>query len=409
MKRAFLTLSVLLSASIRVFPHDWPQWHGPNRDGVSAETGLLKTWPTNGPALLWKNTEVGNGYGSVAVADGSVYITGAIEGKGVLTALATDGKKRWAHAYGPEHTGVYPGARCTPTIHDGLVYVVSGPGVVSCVKVDSGDQVWKRDMVADFGGRPSIKWGFGESVLIDGNNVICTPAGSNVTCVALNRKTGETVWQSPGLDQRHAMCSPVLVEHGKRRIIVTQVVRHIVGLSANNGEILWKFEMLQDRHHHDAVKTFTPICADGHVFISCGRTKLGSVKLRLSNNTPAWSQLRFQTGIGGAVLYNDRVYGHAGRAGWACVDWKTGKMLHESKEICGGSNGTCIAADGMLYCRGLNGRLDLVRILPNSFEVTGSFAVPGPANDKQWAHPTIANGVLYVRHREFLLALSLRP
>jgi len=414
MKRTVLVAAfIFLSAFVRVPAADWPQWHGPNRDGVSAETGLLQEWPTNGPAIVWTNASVGNGYGSVAVADGTVYIAGAIDGEGRLTALTTDGKAKWTHVYGAEHAGMYPGARCTPTAHDGLVYVVSGPGVVSCVKAGAGDPVWKRDMVADFNGRPSIKWGFGESVLIDGDRVICTPAGSNVTCVALNRKTGETIWRSPGLDQRHAMCSPVLLEHGKQRFIVTQVVRHIVGLSAKNGELLWTFEMLQNNHHDDAVKTFTPICADGHVFVSCGGTKLGSVKLRLSDDgrsvTAAWSQPRFRTGIGGAVLCQGRLYGVAGREGWACVDWQTGGVLHVSDGVLGKKRrGACIVADGMLYCRGLNGRFDLVRILPDRLVPAGSFTVPAPPKDKHWAHPAIANGVLFVRHKGTLLALDCR-
>ena len=407
----FTAIFALVVMSVRLSAADWPQWRGPHRDGVSAETGLLREWPEAGPKVLWKATGIGNGYGSVAVVSGTAYVTGSVDGKGVVTALATDGSKKWAHTYGPEHTGVYPDARCTPTVKDGLVYVVSGPGVVSCVKADSGDPVWQRDMVADFQGRPSIKWGFGESVLIDGDNVICTPAGSNVTCVALSRKTGKTVWKSRGLDQRHAMCSPVAMAHKGRRIIVTQLVRTIVGISADKGEVLWTFDMPQHRHHGDAVKTFTPVCADGAALVSCDSTKLGSVKLRIADDgksvTKAWSQERFQARIAGAVLKEGRFYG-ASQQKWMAVDWGTGEVLIEAGAVAGGSRGSCIMAGDLLFCRGLSGWLGLVQVSKGEMKETGSFRVPGAPKEKHWSPLSLADGLLYVRQKNRLLALQVR-
>ena len=390
----------------------WPQWRGPNRNGVSTEAGLAEAWPANGPPVLWKAESLGNGYGSAAVAGGTVYVAGSVGGEGRLTAITTAGKARWTCDYGPEHAGVYPGARTTPTVAGEFVYVVSGTGVVSCVQAASGELVWRKDMVSAFGGRPTSKWGFGESVLVDGDRVICTPGGKEVTCVALDRRTGDVVWKSPGLDQRHAACSPALVKHGGRRIIITQLVRHIIALSADTGKRLWEFEAIQDGHHDDAVKAFSPVCADGYVFTSCRRTKLGSVRLQMADDatavTTSWSQPRFVTGIGAALLHNGRLYGALEQRGWMCVDWKTGEALHESREIAGGSSGACIAAGNLLYCLGLNGRLDLVKITPDGLEVAGTFIAPGAPKDKHWAHPSLADGVLYVRHKATLLALDVR-
>ena len=362
-------------------------------------------------ALLWKATGLGNGYGSVAAVGGTIYVTGEADGKGILSALTATGKRKWTCVYGREHTGVYPGARCTPTVFDGRVYLVSGTGEVCCVGAAEGKLEWSRDMVADFGGRPSIKWGFGESALVLEDHVICTPAGKDVTCVALDRRTGEVAWKSRGLDQRHAMCSPAVLEYGQRRMIVTQLVRHIVGLSAEDGEILWRFEYIQDRHAEDAVKTFTPICADGRVVVACGRTQLGCVCLKATEDgrsvTPLWSKPGLHTGTWGAVLCDGRLYGAFGKGRWLCLDWSTGAVLHESDAIVDGRRGACVLAGKNLYCRGQNGRLDLVRLTADGLKVMGSFTIPASPTDKHWAAPALADGVLYIRHKDALLALDV--
>jgi outer membrane protein assembly factor BamB len=172
---ALLYLGILLVGTVCV-ADDWPAFRGPNRDGKSAETGLMKKWPEGGPGLLWSVEGLGIGFSSVAVAQGCIYTTGMLEGEGFLFAYDPAGNLKWKESYGSEWTGSYKGTRTTPTIDDNRIYVFSGTGVMACFEAGSGKKIWEVSTLERFEGK-NIRWGMSGSPLLDGEKVYCTPGG----------------------------------------------------------------------------------------------------------------------------------------------------------------------------------------------------------------------------------------
>jgi outer membrane protein assembly factor BamB len=385
---------------------DWPQFRGPNRDGKSAEKGLLAQWPEGGPKLLWSVQGVGKGFTHVSVAGGLVYVTGLVGEEGFLRAYALDGKLKWKASYGQEWFTSHPGARSIPTVHDGLVYVASGVGNVACFDAASGKPVWFVKLFERYEA-PQVKWGYAESLLIDGENVIATPCGNKATMVALNRKTGQPVWASPALGHKSSFCSPLLVQHRGKRMIVTMTDSAVVAFSPEHGEVLWQHPYQNFRQNH----CVTPICHEGLLYVTSGYGK-GAVGLAIADDgtrvTQLWEQPRQDPVHGHAVLVDGYVYAasHQKANGrWSCVELKTGRLAWE--DPCVGRSGSVIFADGMLYCYSEDGIVGLVRPSPEKCQVVSTFNVP-EGNGPHWAHPVVADGRLYIRHGDALMCYDVR-
>jgi len=381
---------------------DWPQWRGPSRDGRSPETGLLKVWPDGGPTQAWVRKGVGAGFGSVAVADALIYVAGMVRGVGRLAAINLAGRCLWTQPYGPEWARGFPGGRTTPTVHDGRVYVMAGLGRLTCFDATTGATRWSVEAMARFNGRLP-EWGFAESVLVVGPNVICTPGGPDASVVALDRKTGQLVWQSKGLSQRSAYCSPIAVQRGDRRLIVTMVYDYIVGLDAADGHVLW-------RHKHHTkfdVHPVTPLHIDGHVYAVSGYGA-GGVLLRLSDHgarvTRVWADTTLDNHHGGVVLVDGRIYGSNYRNRWVCLDARTGRTVWQGHSV---RKGSVVYADGMLYCYGEGGHVALARPTPDGLDVVSRFRVT-EGRREHWAHPAIAGARLYIRHGDALVAYDIK-
>jgi outer membrane protein assembly factor BamB len=182
----------------------------------------MKKWPAEGPKELWSFEGLGKGYASVAVANGIVYTTGMVGQDGLLFAFDLKGSLKWKVNYGPEWKGDKPGTRTTPTIDGDRLYLMSGQGRIACHNAKTGEHIWHRDTLQEFQGK-NIQWGVAESVLIDGEKVICTPGGKDATVVALKKTTGETIWTTKGLGERSAYCSPAVIDRGPNRLILTMV------------------------------------------------------------------------------------------------------------------------------------------------------------------------------------------
>ncbi len=386
---------------------DSPQFRGMNRDGKYIETGLLKAWPEGGPPLAWRVDGLGEGYASVSVVDGVVYVPGMLEGnQGYLTALALDGATLWKAPYGEETQDKQaPGARSTPTIDGDRIYLLSGLGVLYCLSVDGGKPVWQADILKRFDGR-NIEWSLAESVVVDEERVYCTPGGPDASVVALDKMNGETVWTSTGLSDVSAYCSPDIIEHGGRRILVTMTAKYVVGIDAGTGEVLWTHEH-PTRYDIHAV---TPVYQDGMLYYT-GGYKSGGGMLRLSEDgsevTPVWEDKNLDCQHHGVVLKDGYIYGTAHQLGreLLCLELATGKVMWRTDEI---SQGAVVYADGMLYVyEGPSaGVVSLVKATPEKFERTGSFEIE-EGRAKHWAHPTIANGRLYIRRGELLFAYDI--
>lgn len=398
-----IVLVVLVGFST-VWGADWPQFRGPGRDGTSDETGLMKQWPENGPAELWSCTGMGEGFSSVAVAGGVAYTCGMISREGYVFAIDPQGKVRYKVNYGPEWDtpGNLPGARTTPTLDGERLYLMSGEGRLACYNAADGKRLWYVDTFKKFGGR-NIRWGIAESVLVDGNKVICTPGGKDAAVVALDKMTGETLWTSTGLSQVSAYCSPALVEWAGKRLVVTLVEKALVGIDADSGQVYWT---LPHPVSYD-IQAVSPLHKDGTIFVSNGY-RHGSLGFALAsdgmNAEQKWAEKSLNIHHGGAVLVDGRVHGASMKGQWICLDLATGKVMFSDKLV---GEGSAICADGMLYAYGQNGRLGLVRIKPEGYEFVSSFKI-SKGSGEHWAHPALSDGRLYIRHGNALMCYDIR-
>lgn len=398
MKRMSLLFCAVICVSvIPVLGQVDSQWRGPNRDGIYPKESLLKQWPDNGPPLVWKTEGLGEGYSSAAVTRDRVYVTGMIKGEGFLFAFENGGKALWTSSYGREWSGSHPGARTTPTVIDDRIYLMSAAGLVVCFDRE-GKTVWSKDLIKEFGAK-NLQWGMTESLLVEDERVFCTPGGSKAMVAALDRHSGKTIWQAKGNGETSGYCSPCLIQHGARKLLITMTGKSLVGLDAETGDYLW-----HQRHvtEYD-VNANTPLYHNGLVFTVSGYGT-GAQMFRLSadgsKTERVWSQSKLDSQMGAAVLVDGYLYGsgHNNR-GWHCLDWETGKVQYTKREI--GNKGNIIFADGLMYCYSERGDVALIKPDPQEFEVISSFRIK-EGSGPHWAHPVIKGGLLYVRHGEIL-------
>ena len=424
MPRLLLAVSLTLTLTFALFANDWPQWRGPNRDAVSKETGLLKEWPKDGPPPRWKLTDIGTGYSSPSIAAGKVYVqTTKGEDEFLLVLDEKTGKEAWTAAIGkvgknsmPE----YPGTRATPTVAGDRVYCLASAGQLTCVGTD-GKQKWQKDLVKDFDGQignapNAYNWQYSESVLVDGDAVVCTPGGETATLVALNKTTGAVIWKSavPGGD--HADYSSIIVvETAGVKQYVQFLRKGVVGVDAKTGKFLWRY----DRTASSGANILTPVAENNKVFTSSGMGLGGTVELTGGGGTVTAKELYTTPGtkasIGGAVLVDGHLYGTSG-ANLFCVEFATGKEKWTEPKI--GPASLCYA-DGRLYIRGHGGTgfekgalpsvVLLVEPSPEGYREKGRFTQPDRSEKRPaWPHPVVANGGLYLRDQGVLLCYDVK-
>jgi len=392
---------------------DWPQFRGIRRDGRSEETGLLRQWPEGGPGLAWSVDGLGDGYSSAAVAGGRVYTTGMIDKVGYVFCFDTQGGRKWRAPYGDEYTKSYPASRTTPTVNDGRLYVFSGMGVVVCLDAETGGRVWSRDVFTEFDGQWP-RWGMSECLLIDGDRVICTPGGTRACMAALDKRTGEVVWTCTDINEPSTYGNPICVEYAGYRIIVQMLRDSVVGVDAESGRLLWRDSL--DDYHIDRtrwVNANVPLYRDGCIYTTSGYDN-GGAMIQLSADprrmVRRWVDKTLDTHHGGTVLVDGYIYGSNFKSmalgDWACLEWETGKVMYDEKWQ--GNRGSLVYADGMLYCYDENkGDVALVAATPDEFRPVSQFRVT-QGGGRHWAHPSISDGLLYIRHGDCLMAYDIR-
>jgi outer membrane protein assembly factor BamB len=408
-------------AQLKAGPGDWPGWRGPDRTGVSKETGLLKAWPKAGPKLAWKVTGLGTGYSTPSVAGGRIYLMdseaqGAAKGKRggareLLIALdAKNGSRVWATPVGTT-AGGYPGPRCTPTVDGDRVFALSSDGKLVCAETAKGTVRWQKDLKADFGGQPG-GWAYTESPLIDGDVLVCTPGGNKATLVALNKKTGATFWKAavtgiPGKPSysRAAYSSAIVAEVGGVKQYVQFLSGGVVGVAAADGKLLWHYDEPANR----TANISTPLFRDGCVFAATAyRTGGGMAKITADGTTFRATQEYFleslQNHHGGLVLVGDHVYGTNGGS-LMCVNFKDGTVAWTNR---GAGKGSVTYADGHLYVRGEDGTVVLVEANPAAYKEKGRFKQPDRSAQRAWPHPVVAGGKLYLRDWDALLCYDVK-
>lgn len=402
MKRFTLLLILFAGISIVTKSQEATKWRGNNSTGKYNVDKLITPWPTDGPQILWSAGGLGQGFSSPAFANNKIYINGMVDGQAVLFVLDQNGKELQKFSYGKEFDASYPGTRSTPTIKGDLAYLLTGNGKLTCLDLKSGKPVWEKDFIGQMGGT-NIQWGYTETILIDGDKLFCTPGGKQNNVVALNPKTGETIWACPGLGELSAYCTPLLVKLPNRQLLVTHTATHVLGIDAESGKLLWNAE----HPNQWAVHPNTPIYGDGGLFVFSGYGQ-GGEKLKLTADgsavTQEWSIKSFDSRMGGAVLLNGYLYGSGdnGRS-WQCIDWKTGEQKYSSTEV---GKGVVIAVNDKLIGYSEKGELFIAEADPSAFKVISKTKVT-LGTEQHWAHPVVNNGILYVRHGNTLIAYKI--
>ncbi|MFW6107351.1 MAG: PQQ-binding-like beta-propeller repeat protein [bacterium] len=397
-----------LSACSRGGPaHEWPQFHGPRRDNKSDETGLLKKWPSEGPPLLWSAQGIGEGFSTVAISPGLIYTTGNIGKDTVITALGLDGQVRWKAANGPAYRRAVPGTRGTPTVDGSRLYHENADGDVVCLDARTGQRIWSLNILEKFHGR-NTTWALAESLLVDGDKVICTPGGRDAGLVALHKTTGETLWVCRGTDEKPGYCSPIVVDYRGVRQIVTMLARSVIGVHAETGKLLWHAEHVTPHDENISV----PVFHDGCILVSTQYT--GSWMLRLvvdgQSVSPeqVWHSKALDNQHGGILLVEGHVYGSCRknrRGPWVCLEFDTGERMYAERGI---GRGSLTYADGMLYAWNHKGAVALVRPTPRAFEIVSQFPIPKGGKGPTWAHPVVCGGRLYLRHGDRLWVYDVK-
>ena len=400
--------AVLLS--LVAYAADWPQWRGPQRNGVSAETGLLKEWPKAGPRLVWQAKDIGDGYATPSIVGNRIYLLSnrGLDNEFVQALSTQDGKQVWATRLGkvgnPNQMPSFPTARSTPTIDGALLYALGSDGDLACLETATGKIRWQKSLRADFGGHPG-QWAYSESPLVDGDALVVTPGGAQATIVALNKKTGETIWKSAvqgGDDAAYA--SVITVETGGRKQYVQFLAKGLVGVDAKTGQFLWRY----DATGKGNTNIPSPVASNGYVYTSQGRGPGGLVRLTGAGQGVAAEQVYLQRGlpnsIGGSVVVGAIHYGTTAE-GLVAADWATGKVMWQAAGMGGGA---ILEAENRLYIHGENGEVILAEATPEAYREKGRFIPPErpkrtrTAMEMAWTYPVVANGRLYIRELDSL-------
>jgi outer membrane protein assembly factor BamB len=415
-RRSLLALLLSLLGSRPASAGDWPQYGGPDRNGIAKETGLLQQWPEDGPPLLWKVTNLGAGYSPVSVAGSRLYTLGYRGDDEYVIALDRGtGKELWATSLGvarESHAMAFLRQR-QPLIDGERLYALSTHGHLICLDTDQGRELWRVRYQQDFEGRTS-PFGWTDYPLIDGEVLVCTPGGKEVFHVALDRHTGVVRWKSAlaaGFSPSHAPM--VIAEAGGVRHYVQNLGGGVVGIAARDGKLLWQYPKKVSSF---IANMATPSVRGDRVFVTSGY-RTGSALLRLVaadgglEVKEEYFNADFQNLYGGIVVLGDHVYGGNGQAfgaaAPACFDLKAGKVVWQQKGPGQGSLAT-VAADGRLYLRFADGLMVLAEASPDGLKERGQFRPPHRSTNPAWSVPVIAHGRLFVRDQSALLCYDLR-
>lgn len=385
----------------------WMRWRGPRGDNLAPDTGLLEEWPDGGPAVAWRTEGLGAGFSSVIFAGDSIFTAGDEEEQASLFALdLTNGKIRWTARIGPTGGTRNPGPRGSPTTDGKLVWVLGHDGSLICAEVGTGEITWRQHMKKDFAGRMMSGWGYSESPLIDGDRLVCMPGGRRGTVIALHKNTGKVLWRSSDLVDPAAYTSLMRVEIGGIRQYLVFTSRHVAGIAAEDGKVLWKHQ----RRGKTAVCS-TPVYENGYLFVSSAY-KVGCTAFRITAADGAfeceqlYDGMQMQNHHGGLILKDGLVYG-LGRRNLKCIDVRTGDVKWEHRSV---GKGSIAYADGHLIVRSERGRgeIALVEATGEEYRESGRFAPPLRTDDPAWTHPVVFRGKLYVRDQQSLVVFDLR-
>jgi outer membrane protein assembly factor BamB len=433
-RRALLPAVSLSVWAAFVSAADWPQFRGPDRSGVSKETGLLKEWPEKGPKLVWTYRDAGIGFSSMAIADGRVYTLGTRGEDEIVIALdENSGKELWTAKIGPIFTFKAnqwgDGPRSTPTVDGNLLFALGGQGELVCVDIkNNGKEVWRKNLLKDLKGEMMSEWGYSESPTVDGELLICTPGGPDGTVAALDKKSGAVKWRSTGLTKKAPYTTVTVAEiHGVRQYIQLSAESDkndgfMSGIAAKDGKVLWTTPLFKGFVY--SLSSSPPIAVGNTVYVAYRSEELSNCHLysispdfQVKDTYDEKAQTFMKNNHGGVVLVGSKVYGYSDGKGWVCQDLKSGKVLWSEKEALEGGSGSIISAAGQLYLFSDQGEAVLLEANPKEWTENGRFTLPERSKLKgkrptsrssgTWSHPALANGRLYLRDHEFVFCYDI--
>lgn len=399
---------------------DWPTFRGAARTAVAPDTNLLEIWPAEGPPRVWQTKGAGRGYASLAIADDRIFTLG----DALSTAADKDeylscfdratGKQLWTTKTGAAWTDgqeSWQSSRSTPTVDGDMVYVITPFGQLVACAVKDGREAFRIDLKQQFGGKKGDAWGYSESVLVDGDRLVCTPGGEQAAMVALDKRTGRPIWTCavPGVTGA-GHSSIVITELKGRRIYVQTTASGPIGVDARTGALLWTYPI-----EKTTAVIPTPIVRDDLVFFAAGYKRGGALLRQVPvpgggvtiEEVYALNK-KLANKHGGIVLVGDHLYGCADdQAILVCAELLTGTVAWEARGS-GKNSATVMAADGHIYVRYANGTVSLVKADPGAYHEVASFDVPDAAGRPSWAHMVILDGLLYLRSGDEILCYDLR-
>lgn len=404
-----LVISVLFSTLISAQDS---QWRGENRDGKYVDTGLLKSWPEEGPPLILKKEDLGNGYSTPIYYQGDVFISGRRDTLDVLTRLDLEGNIIWETVYGLAWNQSFPETRSTPTIENGRIYITGGMGTVVCMDCEKGQIIWEVNTHKEFKGE-FHRWGMTESLVLTDNAVISSPVGEETAVVALDKKDGSLIWKSESVGGVRSYVSPLMINYKGRDMILVTSDKYLLAVDPNDGSFIWTHDIVTGNsgERNSRNNTNTPLYHEGEIFFTSGYDA-NAIMLALSADgskvEQKWSDGTLDTHHGGVVLVDGYLYGsnwiNNGNGNWVCQEWETGKVMYEEKWH---NKGSIIWADSLLYIyEEKRGNVGLVVPTPEGFELVSSFRIDG-GSGPYWAHMSIYDKKLFVRHGKVLFVYDI--
>ena len=405
-----IALLAALSVSAPLSAADWPQWRGLNRDDKSTETGLLQSWPAEGPKLDWIFKDAGIGYSGYSIVGDTLYTMGARDAVEYVIAVdAKSGKEKWSASVGALLTNDWgDGPRGTPSVSGDKVYALGGKGDVVCLSAADGKQVWTASLVENGGKVPG--WGYTESVLVDGDLVIATPGGAQGTVIAFDKNTGAKKWQSTDWNDPAHYSSPIAVDLNGKRQIIQLTMQSVGGVDAKDGKLLWKTPF-----PGKVAVIPTPIYSDGHVFVCAGYNVGGKLVKILPENVTEDLNPDMNTNMinhhGGVILHEGHLFGYSDKGGWTCLEFKTGAVKWQDRSF---GKGAIHYADGkFILLEEKTGSVALIEASSNGWKEISRFTLTPQTTLRKpkgmvWTHPVVANGKLYLRDQELLFCFSVK-
>ncbi|MBY0525407.1 MAG: PQQ-like beta-propeller repeat protein [Gemmataceae bacterium] len=411
---------------------DWPQYRGPNRNDISAETGLLSAWPKEGPPLLWTYSNLGVGYSGPAVIGDHLYTTGGRGDSEFLIALDI-GKvndksvaEAWAVRIGPlfewKGNSWSAGPSATPTVDGNLIFALGGMGDLLCVNAENGKELWRKDLANELdaqvnpigGGPKNLGWGYTWSPLVDGDQLVCAPGGPKGTLAALDKKTGKVLWRSTAVTDQATYTSPMLMEVDGVKQYVLLTNQGLTGVAAKDGALLWRYRRPQ-AYSTEVVNT--PLIRGGHVYATVGSGNgCDLVKVERDGDKfkvdKVYANKNMANHHGNVVLVGDHVYGFSEGKGWTCQDFKSGDTTWVEKGKL--RAGSVVFADGRLYCYGEDdGTVALIQASIDGWKESGRFKIPQltrlrKPSGRIWTPPVIAGGRLFLRDQDLLFCFDIK-